>query len=604
MASGKVPMATAIAALKVVPKAVTLLWQASPRALLMVLGLVIVQGLTPVSATYFAKLLIDYFAAGKGVTPELWWLVFGEFASWGVWTIARHWSNLTQQELRERSWLLLSSRVVQRAAELDLDFFETPKNYDVLTKALREMEWRPTRMTFSLLSAAQNATTVFGFFFLVLSFSPILALAIVVAVIPTLLAARDSGFLMFQTYDTATPDGRRAQYLDKLLTTDEPAKEVRLYNLSKGLLDRRAFPLGEIIEKRLRATRLQALSFMRAEVFALMFQYGALVYVALGAATRSISVGDFALLATALSRVRQQLSLAFADLGEVLENSLFFSDVTQFLSYRPSIAFPENPPPVPAKIKQGCDWEGVTFTYKGALRAVFSTLSLRPRAGEPTAVVGASGAGKTPLVKLLPRLYEPQEGAIYLDGIDIKSFHVDEYRGLFGVILQDFIRYQLSASENITLSQGWNAPDLTHLQRVANESRVSEIITTLPNGWATLLGRQFDDNGQNLSGGQWQRIALARALYRNAPVLILDEPTAALDAEAEAEVFRAYRDLTRGRLSVLISHRFNTVRMADRILVLEDGVITEDGSHAQLMAKRGRYFEMFTAQAETYSASP
>lgn len=238
----------------------------------------------------------------------------------------------------------------------------------------------------------------------------------------------------------------------------------------------------------------------------------------------------------------------------------------------------------------------------GAPRPVFENLSFELRAGEATALVGVNGAGKTTIVKLLTRLYEPERGRILLNGVDIREFPLEAYRAIFGVILQDFVRYHLTARENIQVAKVSAPLDQGRLEEAARQAKANEVIKSLPLGWETMLGRQFDEQGQALSGGQWQRMALARALYRDAPVLILDEPTAALDAKAEAELFQAYRELTRGKTSLLITHRLNTVRMADRILVLEGGQIVEDGSHHELLQKRGRYYELFTTQAATYGA--
>lgn len=299
--------------------------------------------------------------------------------------------------------------------------------------------------------------------------------------------------------------------------------------------------------------------------------------------------------------VRQNLSQALANLGELLENSLFFSDLDRFFDFRPRVCSPAAPRPLPSAENYQFVFEQVGFTYTGAARPVFESLSFELRAGEATALVGLNGAGKTTIVKLLTRLYEPQRGRILLNGVDIREFPLEAYRALFGVILQDFVRYHLTARENILVAKNPASPDDLRLQEAARLAQADRVIERLPMGWDTMLGRQFDEQGQALSGGEWQRIALARALYRDAPVLILDEPTAALDAEAEAKLFQAYRELTRGKTSLLITHRLNTVRMADRILVLEGGRIIEDGSHQELLRKGGRYYELFTAQASSYA---
>lgn len=292
--------------------------------------------------------------------------------------------------------------------------------------------------------------------------------------------------------------------------------------------------------------------------------------------------------------------MALASLGDLLENSLFFRDLHAFLEQRPRLLAPHEPRPVPQVPRIGLAFEGVTFSYPGAAKPVFEQLDLELRAGEATALVGVNGAGKTTLVKLLARLYDPQSGRVTLDGIDIREFDPGEYRAKLAVVLQDFERYQLSARENVGFGRAELPVDETKLRAAARAAGAGDLIAGLPEGWATLLGRQFHERGQDLSGGQWQRIALARALYRDAPILLLDEPTAALDSEAEAEIFRRYRELMLGRLSLLITHRFNTVRFADRIVVLDGGRVSEDGDHASLLRVGGRYAAMFEAQANAY----
>ncbi len=287
-------------------------------------------------------------------------------------------------------------------------------------------------------------------------------------------------------------------------------------------------------------------------------------------------------------------------LGQMFEHSLFLSDLTRFLEQKPQIGAPLKPKQVPSKVANGLKLEHVRFAYPGSENAVFEDLTLELRTGETTALVGINGAGKTTLVKLLTRLYDPQSGAVKLDGIDVREFDPLEYRQRFGVILQDFIKYKLSAQDNIVFGDISKKPEFKNLERVAQDAGALELIEGLPESWDTMLGRQFHVRGQDLSGGQWQRVALARALYRDAPILLLDEPSAALDAEAEMELFLRYKELVQNKLSLLITHRFNTVKMADRIVVLENGQILEDGSHGELMRLHGRYAEMFEAQASGY----
>jgi ATP-binding cassette, subfamily B, bacterial len=596
----KLPILTSLEALRAVPEAVKMLWQASKKHFLITVGSRIAQGLIPAAMAYIGKQIIDHLSRAEGLTTRLWLLIGLEFALVIVAALLLYLGSYAQAALREYTQQHIGRDLNEQAAKLDLEFFEMPGNYDTFAKAQQEFARGPLLLTMALLLALQQFSVVFGFIGVVLVSYPLLVPVLLLAALPTLLVAKDSGFMSFQSHDLTTPEGRRAAYLDDLLSEDTSAKELRLYQLApKFLRDSFAYTQN-VLQVRLGVELSKAKKFAFADVFAATVQYGALMFILIQAAQQRITIGDFVLLSAALQSVRRNLSGGFASLGAVLENSLFFSDLTQFLSLEPKIVTPTQPKFVPSPIKRGLKIENLSFAYPGADKAVFTNLTFELRAHEATALVGVNGAGKTTLVKLLTRLYDPQAGRITLDGTDIRDFSPDAYRQCFGVILQDFVKYQLSARENIELGRGADEPSKERLECAARNAQVEDLVRGLPEGWETLLGRQFHVRGQDLSTGQWQRIALARALYRDAPMLILDEPTAALDAETEAELFEAYRNLTKGKLSLLITHRFNTVRFVDRIIVLEHGGILEDGTHGELMQKHGRYFEMFSAQAKAY----
>lgn len=585
-------------AFRAMPQAFGLLWEASARDLMLTGLSVAVQGALPAVIALVAKHIVDHLAAGRGATPELWTLVALEAALAVSAALFKNISDYFATRLREATQALLAVKTMQHAAALDLSFFEMPGNYDNFTKARREIAFRPFVMGLALFGTVQNLVTVASFFAIVFAFQPVLALALLLAAIPTLIAGRVSGFVTFQTYDLLTHEGRRSAYAEALLTQNTYAKELRLYDLSDHFLGQFRAHLRTIVDGRLQAAATKARHFSAAALFSVSVQYAALTFVIWQAALGRVTIGDFTLLVAALMAVRFQLSEAFGQMAELLENSLFFTDLLAFLNLRPEVVSPPQPLVPPRTPRKNLTLEHVQFSYPGAAQPVFSDLTLELRAGEATALVGVNGAGKTTLVKLLTRLYDPSGGRITLDGTDIRDFDLRAYRNLFGVILQDFARYQLPAQENVALSREL---DEARLNVVARASNLDGLIARMPEGWHTLLGRQFHVRGQDLSGGEWQRVALARALYRDAPVLILDEPTAALDAEAEAALFEQYRALTQGRVSLLITHRFNTVRMADRIVVLEHGQVIEDGTHAELIALGGRYAEMFAAQAAAYT---
>ena len=594
------PLRTGLQALRALPQALALVREGAGRDFALSAAALMVVGVVPAGVLLCAKLLVDELTRGTGWTPALLRLLAIQFTLVVVGVCAQAASDASRAAMREKLQAHLELKVAAHAATLDLAFFELPGNYDLFAKAREELGYRPFLMSYGLIFAAQRAAAVVGFFAAVLAFQPLLALVLAVAALPTLFAAGQSGSESFSNHDLQTPEGRRAAYLQQLLTTDLPAKEVRLYGLAPSFLASLAGQLARLVNTRLQVERRKHARFAWAGLGGVLVEYGALAFVVWRVATRQATLGDLTLMVGALPGVRLGLSQLLAQLGEVYENSLFFQHLLEFLGQSPSITAPPSPRPLPAAAAHTLGLEDVSFTYPGAERAVFEHLTLTLRAGETTALVGVNGAGKTTLVKLLTRLYDPQQGRVLLDGVDIRAFEPGAYRAALGAVLQDFTRYQLSARENIALGRVGEPDEERRLQDAAERASARPLIEGLPDGWETLLGRQFHVRGQELSGGQWQRIALARALYRDAPILLLDEPTAALDAETEAELFRNYRALTRGRTTLLITHRFNTVRMADRILVLEGGQVIEDGTHASLLARGGRYAQMYQVQADAY----
>lgn len=584
----------------VLPRVCRLLIRAHRKGLLAALAGTAALGLLPAGIASIAKVIVDTLAAGAGPTLNLWLLVAAELLLVTLSVGLGHVLDLTRTYLGEHVQHVLRMEVNEHAAHLDLAFFEQPENHDTLEKARRELGYRPVLLTMAVLGGFQNLVTISGFVAIVLAFQPFLLLALVIAAIPVLLVAQQSSLLTFRTYDFLTPEGRRAAYVDELLTQEGAAKELRLFGLSRRLLNQSRAYTQHVLDVRLNTARHNLMRFAWADLFSVAMQYVALAFVVYRTATGSISLGDFTLLIAALAAVRQNLTQVVSNFGDVLEHALLLTDLDRFLAVRPVIVAPADPLPAPVTVHRSLRFEHASFTYPGATRAVFTDFNLELRAGEATALVGVNGAGKTTLVKLLTRLYDPSGGRITLDGTDIRLYDPEQYRELFSVILQDFTRYQFSVEENVVLARPNDLACPLRLAEAAQRAGLAPLVDSLPEGWNTFLGRQFQNRGQELSGGQWQKVALARALYRDTPILILDEPTAALDAEAEAELFNRYRELTKGKLSLLITHRFNTVKFADRIVVVEEGKIIEDGSHASLMALRGRYHEMFAAQAQAY----
>jgi ATP-binding cassette, subfamily B, bacterial len=590
---------------RVLQNTFSLLWDADRVQLTLAMITVIAQGFLPAVTAYIAKLIVDHIAAARGSTAELWWLL--SFEAVTVLCAATI-SRLTERFrflLGERVQMSLRVRVLTHASNLDLEFFEDPINFDALSKAQREIGFRPVMLVLAVLNMVQEAVKLFSFAAIIAVIYPLLLLPIILSVLPAFFLARQSSVMMFDLFDHLTPEGRRTAYLEMVGVDKNFAKEVRLYGLQSWIVNQVATHLSSTMQKRIVADRIKTVREISGEAISSLVSYGALGFVTFLAATSAISLGTFTLFIGAIVSVRRSLMMLINQLGDILENSLLFADLDRFFAFGSSMHRVTIPTPIPAMLQTGFKLEQVHFSYPGSCTPIFAGLNLSINAGQATALVGVNGAGKTTLVKLLTRLYDPTAGQITLNNTDIREFDLGAFRKIFAVLLQDFAQYQMSARDNITLAQDGSDKDnlLTQLHLTATNAGAFELIQGLPNGWDTLLGRLFDEQGQDLSGGQWQRIALARALYRQAPILILDEPSAALDAEAEAELFERYREFAKGKLSLLITHRFNTVRFADRIIVLEEGRVVEDGSHSELMKTQGRYFEMFTAQASAYEIS-
>jgi ATP-binding cassette, subfamily B, bacterial len=597
----QIPLTNFFKGIKMVPQAVALLREATPREFNLSIFVSIIQGFIPAGMGILAKFLFDELTKGAGFTNAIIGLICAQFALAVLGQLLRLYADVIRSAVRTKLQHHLRLKVAKHVATLDLEFFEMPGNYDAFTKAKNEISFRPFLMAYAIISIVESVVGVFGFFIAILLFQPVLVVVLILAALPTLIAAQQSGGEFYSSYDFMTQEGRKAAYAESLISNDTSAKEVRLFNLAPMLLKLLSDYGGSVLRDTLRLQVNKARRFAVAEVISSLAQYAAVGFVVFQVASNRATIGDFALLVGAVASVRGGITYTLQSFGELLENTLFFQDLTNFLALKSKITAPANPRPVPKNPQHSLKLEGVSFSYPGATKPVFEDLTLELRAGESTALVGVNGAGKTTLVKLLTRLYDPTEGSIKLDGIDIREFDPIEYRSLLGVILQDFTRYQLSAKENIVLGRADVEEDQAKLFEASKQAGAFDLISSLPDSWDTLLGRQFHIRGQDLSGGQWQKVALARALYRDAPILFLDEPTAALDAEAEVELFKKYKTLTHDKFSVLITHRFNTVKMASRILVIENGEILEDGSHLDLMRLNCRYAEMFKSQFESYA---
>jgi ATP-binding cassette subfamily B protein len=599
-------------AMRNLPPFLRQVWQTSPALTLASLCLRLLRALLPVAMLYVGKLIIDEAVrlAGAGAMPPL-----GEaLASGHLDTLLELLAlelgiaigsdllgrvvNYADTLLSELFTNATSVRLMEHAAELDLEDFEDPELQDKLDRARRQTMGRMNLMS-QLLGQAQDMVTVISFAAGLVAYAPWLIALLALALVPAFLGESHFNTLGYSLNYSWTPERRQLDYLRQVGASVETAKEVKIFNLHRFLIDRYKLLAGRFYQANRKLARKRALWGTVLAALGTLGYYAAYAYIAWRTIRGDFSIGDLTFLSGSFLRLRQLLEGLLTGFSQVAGQALYLDDLFSFFAIEPEIRSRPDALPVPRPIREGFVFEDVGFRYPDAERWAVRHLDFRLGAGEVIALVGENGAGKTTLVKLLARLYDPDEGRILLDGRDLRDYDLDDLRANMGVIFQDFVRYHLSAGENIGVGQVDAMSDTARIRDAARRALADEVIDALPGGYGQLIGRRFK-NGVDLSGGQWQKIAIARAYMRDAQVMILDEPTAALDARAEFEVFQRFKELSAQRTAVLISHRFSSVRMADRILVLADGRIEASGTHAELMAQGGRYAELFELQAAGY----
>ncbi|RPI86895.1 MAG: ABC transporter ATP-binding protein [Chloroflexi bacterium] len=507
--------------------------------------------------------------------------------------------TLAEHILHSRINLAINSRIIKKAIDLDLVYFENPEFYDKLQNARREADFRSLRIVNNGFMLIQNTITLASFAVLLVSFSPWLAALLFLATLPAFIAQNKFAELSFRVLSWRAPESRKLNYLEHLLTDYESVKEVKLFGLGEPLLGRYASLFWKFLQEDQSIATRRSIYSLGWGLLATLSYYVAYAWIVWQAVGGAITLGDMTLYLSIARSSQGRFESLLNNLTSLYENGLFMSNLFAFLALEPKMQKKLDPVPISGPIGKGIEFHNVSFQYEGSEEWALRNVNLTIRPGEKVALVGLNGAGKTTLIKLLTRLYDPTEGQILLDGIDLRDIDVRDLHKKIGVIFQDFVRYHLSASENVGFGQIDALADQPRIEKSAKKSGAHEIIQTMPEGYETVLGRWFN-NGRDLSGGEWQKIALARAFMRDCEVLVLDEPTAALDAENELRVFQQFRELAEDKMAVLISHRFSTVRMADRIFVIDKGHIVEEGSHEDLLLLGGRYARLFTLQAESY----
>jgi ATP-binding cassette subfamily B protein len=591
-----------LSALRNVPPVLKIVWQSGPGVVTFGVVARVIAALLPVALTWIPKLIIDILVrlmSTHGPIPSrLWWLVLAEFGLAVVSSIVTRMIDYADSLLANKYTRHVSIQVMKHASELDLTAYEDPAFYDRLERARVQATDRLV-MIQAIGRLELQLITAVAWSLAVMLYSPWLMLLLTLAVLPAFLGETHFAFLGYAKNFRQTPIRRQLDYLRQAGGTKEAAKELKLFNLG-DFFTQRFSKLSDIIYEQdvaLARRRLgvgSALSFVSTAGY-----YSAYGYVIWRTIVGRLSIGAFYFLTNAILQASSNIQQVFSTLSGIADQALFLTDLLAFFEMQPTIRSKPNALPAPRPIVRGFEFRNVSFSYPGSSRLILDGLNFRFHPGERVALIGENGQGKTTIVKLITRLYDPTAGDILLDGIDLREYNLEDLYREIGVIFQDFMRYEMTAQENIAVGRIEEIDNLSLLRSAAEKSMADEVIAKLPRHYEQMLGRRFD-GGVDLSGGEWQKVALARAYLRDAQLLILDEPTAALDARSEFEVFQRFAELTNGKMALFISHRFSTVRMADRIVVLENGQIGEDGNHDQLTHLGGRYAEMFEMQAASY----
>lgn len=601
-----VRLGSAIAQLSYLPQTLRLVWSASRYWTLAWIVLLVIQGLLPVATVYLTRLGVNSLVAVAG-TGSSWEsiqpilipvvLMAGVLLLTEFLQSAIEWSRTAQSELVQDH---ISALVHEKSVAVDLAFYESSGYYDHLERARSDASSRSIGLVESSGSLLQNSTTLIGMIAILLPYGAWLPTVLLVSTLPAFYLVLRLNRRYHKWWQQKTTNRRWLQYYEMLITHSAVAAELRLFNLGSHFQS-----AYQVLRRRLRTERLkllkdQSLVRLGAGAVALLISGAAMAWMARQVLLGLMTLGDLALFYQAFNQGQNLMRSLLGNLGQIYSNSLFISNLFEFLRLEPQVVDPHKPLPVPLSLKTGIRFRQVTFRYPGSKRAVLQDFNLTIPAGQIVAIVGDNGAGKTSLIKLLCRFYDPEAGRVEVDGTDIRDLSVEEFRRLITVLFQFPIPYYATAAQNIALGDLSAAPSASEIEAAARGAGAHEAIVRLPRGYDTLLGKWFAD-GAELSGGEWQRVALARAFLRRAQIIVLDEPTSAMDSWAEADWLKRFRMLANGRTAIVITHRFTLAMRADMIHVMRNGQIVESGNHDELLAQGGFYAQSWIAQTQTKS---
>lgn len=595
------PWRERIVALRNVPLVLQIMWQSSPTAVLWGILLRLVVASLPFFAAKVVQYIINDIAnllRGQALDARFWqWVTIEIGLNLCIGLLLRA-IDYSDAILANSYTHYASVKVMEQAARLDLTTYENPAFYDRLERARVQATDRLVMIQQIGRLLQQTVTTVIFSVGLMFA-SPWLVLLMLAGVLPSFLGETHFAFLGYAKNFRQTPAKRHMDYLRTVAGSRDGAKEIKLFGLSKYFTSRFQVLASEVYHEDMALSRKKLLLGGLLGIISTMGYYSAYLFVIFRTIHGSYSIGYFTFLTASIQQANSNLQQVFSTASGIADQALFLTDLIEFFKMEPTVVSKADGFVAPRPIQRGFEFENVSFTYPGTNRTVLKNFTFTLRPGERVALIGENGQGKTTIVKLITRLYDPSEGRILLDGKDLRDYKLEDLHHEIGVIFQDFVRYEMTARENIAVGRIDASDQQADIENAAHRSLADSVIAKLENGYEQILGRRFE-GGVELSGGEWQRVALARAYLRDAQLLILDEPTAALDARSELEVFERFAELTRGKMALLISHRFSTVRMADRIVVLSGGRLIEEGSHTQLMQRSGLYAEMFELQAASY----